>query len=81
MLFVNKLAYLTHLTNAENITDREVEILLGDQPTIDGLYFSKSEVMQVAARNCTAIRWATLLHTVHSLRDSACDGSSTSPTA
>jgi hypothetical protein len=40
MLFVNKLAYLTHITNAESITDREVQILLGDQPAIDGLYFS-----------------------------------------
>ena len=81
MLFVNKLTYLTLLTNAENITDREVEILLGDQPTIDGLYFSKSQVMQVAARSCTVIQWAISLRTVRSLRDSASDGSSTSPTA
>lgn len=40
MLLVNKLAYLTHLTSAESITDREVQVLLGDQPQLDGLLFN-----------------------------------------
>ena len=29
VLFVNKLAYLTHLTTVDAISDREVEVLLG----------------------------------------------------
>lgn len=40
ILLVNKLAYLTHLTSAESITDREVHVLLGDQPHLDGLLFN-----------------------------------------
>lgn len=55
-LFLNKLSYLTHLTNAESITDREVQILLGEQPSIDGLYFSNSPTIKIAARNSTAIQ-------------------------
>lgn len=39
-LFINKLAYLTHLTSAEYITDREVAVLLGDgKSSINGLFF------------------------------------------
>lgn len=40
MLLVNKLAYLTHLTSAESISDREVQVLLGGQPQLDGLLFN-----------------------------------------
>lgn len=42
VLFMNKLAYLTHLTTVDSISDREVEILLGEQPLLDGLYISKN---------------------------------------
>jgi hypothetical protein len=39
-LFINKLAYLTQLTTAEYITDREVSVLLGDgKKSINGLFF------------------------------------------
>jgi hypothetical protein len=62
MLLVNKLAYLTHLTSAESITDREVQVLLGDQPQLDGLYFNC----------CDALHSDTAAHLVSSCSKRKC---------
>jgi hypothetical protein len=75
LLYVNKLAYLTHLTNADSISDREVQILLGEQPQLDGLIFSTPSPIQTAARSSTAIPSPSWLPAASNSRDLVCEGS------
>jgi hypothetical protein len=65
VLLVNKLAYLTHLTSAESITDREVQVLLGNQPQLDGLLFNccdalHSDTPAYLVANCNKLRYLSL---------------------